>query len=68
MSVLYPLAIINTTPITSLVRMALYHRSIDVYPVGVETSEAADASGAKACSAAAENPVTQPEGEVPGGR
>jgi hypothetical protein len=68
MSVLYPLAIVNTASITSLVRMALYHRTIDVYSAGVETSEAVAALGGTAPSAAAENPVTQPESEVPGGK
>jgi len=36
MSAMYPLAIIHTAPITSLVRMTLYHR---VYHARIETNE-----------------------------
>jgi hypothetical protein len=57
MGVLYPLAIVNTASITSLVRMTLYHRSIGVFPARVETSE----------DTAAENLVARPPSGIPGG-
>jgi hypothetical protein len=67
MSVLYPLAIVNTASITSLVRMTLYDRSAGVYSARVETSEAVAVLGGTARSAAAENPVTRPLSDIPGG-
>jgi hypothetical protein len=39
MSTVYPLAIIDTASITSLVRTTLYHRSIHVHHTQVERSE-----------------------------
>jgi hypothetical protein len=67
MSVLYPLAIINTASITSLVRTALYHRSIRVYPGKVETNEDVAGSPDEARSVGAENPATPPVSDIPGG-
>jgi hypothetical protein len=68
MSVQYPLAIVNTASITSLVRMTLYHRAIGIYPAKVGMSEVVAALGGKASSGAVENSVAQSESEVPGGR
>jgi hypothetical protein len=67
MSVLYPLAIINTASITSLVRTALYHHSIRVYPARVETNEDVAGSHHKPWSDGEENPVTPPVSDIPGG-
>jgi hypothetical protein len=68
MSVLYPLATVNTASITSLVRMTLYHRSIGVYPDRVETSEGVAALGGKGRITAVENLVARPDSEVGSGR
>lgn len=68
MSVLYPLAIVNTASITSLVRMTLYHHSIGVYPTQVETNEDMTALGGKAREAAPRSLVTQPMSDSPGVR
>jgi hypothetical protein len=66
MSVLYPLAIINTSSITSLVRMALYHRSTSILTAEVKTK--ADVTGLheEARSAGVANPVTPPVNDIPG--
>ncbi len=57
MGVMHPLAIVNTTSITSLVRMTLYHHSISVYHARVETDEDMAVFGGQARNAIAENPV-----------
>jgi hypothetical protein len=54
MGVMYPLAIVNTASITSLVRTTLYQHSIRVYPTTTERNEGALALAGKAPSAAAE--------------
>jgi hypothetical protein len=61
MSVMHPLAIVNTASIISLVRMTRYYHSIGVYHTTVERNEGVAALGGKARNAAAENPVTQPD-------
>ena len=43
MSTMYPLAIMDTASITSLVRTTLYHRSIHVHHTQVERNEGAAA-------------------------
>ena len=68
MSVMYPLAIVNTTSITSLVKMTLYHHSIGVYPAQVETVKDMTALGGKARDTAAKNIFTRPMSDIPGGR
>jgi hypothetical protein len=55
MSTTYPLAIINTASITSLVRMTPCDH---VYHAKIETNEGMAALGKKARNTAAENPVT----------
>jgi hypothetical protein len=65
MSTMYPLAIVNTASITSLVRMTLYHH---VHHTRIETSEGVAALGGKAWSAAVENPVTRLVSDIPGKR
>ena len=45
MSTVYPLAIIDTASITSLVRTTLYHRSIHVHHTQVEMNEGVAALG-----------------------
>jgi hypothetical protein len=68
MTAMHPLAIVNTASITSLVRMTLYHHSISVYNARVAASEDVAVLGGKVRNAAAENPVTQLVGDIPGGR
>ena len=68
MSDMFPLAIVNTASITSLVRMTLYHHSIGVYPTQVETNEGAATLGGKTRDAAARGLVTQPMSDIPGVR
>ena len=68
MSAVYPLAIVSTASITSLVRMTLYHHSISVYSAKVEMNEDMAVLGGKARNAAAENPVTQLVSDIPGVR
>jgi hypothetical protein len=68
MSVLYPLAIVNTASITSLVRMTLYHHSISVCHTKVEINEDAAALRAEARNTATENPVTRLVSDIPGVR
>jgi osmotically-inducible protein OsmY len=68
MSAMYPLAIVDTTSITSLVRMTLYHRSISVCHTKIETNEGVAALGGNARNVAAENPVTQLVSDIPGVR
>ena len=68
MSVMYPLAIVNTASITSLVRMTLYHHSISACHTKVETNEDVAALRGKARSTTAENPVTRLVSDVPGVR
>jgi hypothetical protein len=67
MSVLYPLAIINTASITSLVRTALYRHSIRVHPAKVETNEDVTGWHEETRSAGAKNPVTPSVSDIPGG-
>ena len=67
MSVLYPLAIMNTASITSLVRTTLYRRSVSVYPANIETSEGVAGSRAEVRSVGAKDPVTPPANDIPGG-
>ena len=57
MSAKYPLAIVNTASITSLVRMTLYHHSIPVYHATVERNEGVVVLEGTARNAAAENPI-----------
>jgi osmotically-inducible protein OsmY len=68
MSVMYPLAIVNTASITNLVRMTLYHHSISVYPTQVETNEGVATLGRKVRDTAAKNLDTQPMSDIPGVR
>lgn len=68
MRAMYPLAIVNTASITSLVRMTLYHHSISVYHARVETGEDMAVLGGKARNAAAENPVGPLLNDIPGAR
>jgi osmotically-inducible protein OsmY len=68
MSVMYPLAIVSTSSITSLVRMTLYHHSISFHPAKVSTNGDVAALGGNARNAATENPVTQLASEIPGVR
>ena len=68
MSVMYPLAIIDTACSTSLVRMTLYHHSTIAFPTKAETNEGITALGGKADSDAAEDPVTRLGGDIPGVR
>jgi len=68
MSTLYPLAIVNTASIASLVRMMLCHHSISVYHATVERSEGVALLGTTARNAAAENPVTPLVSDIPGVR
>jgi hypothetical protein len=65
---MYPLAIVNTASITSLVRMTLYHHSISVYHARVETGEDMAVLGGKARNAAAENLVGPLVNDIPGVR
>jgi hypothetical protein len=65
MSVMYPLAIVNTASITSLVRMTLYHHSISVCHTKIETNEGVTALSGKAGSTAAEDPGTQLVSDLP---
>ena len=66
MSPMYPLTIVNTASVTSLVRMTLYHHSISVYPTQVATNEGVATLGGKARDTAARNLVTQPVTAVHG--
>jgi osmotically-inducible protein OsmY len=68
MSVMYPLAIVNTASITSLVRMTLYHHSISVCHTKIETNEGVAALGGMARSVAAESPVARLVSDIPGVR
>jgi len=68
MSVMYPLVIVNTTSITSLVRMTLYHHAINVCHPKVATNESMAALGGEARSTAAEDPVTQLVSDLSGVR
>jgi len=68
MSVMYPLAIVSTSSVTSLVRMTLYHHSISVYPAKVATNGDVAALGGNSRNAAKENPVTQLASDIPGVR
>jgi len=65
MSVMYPLAIINTASITSLVRMTLYHHPISVHHTKLDMKEGVAALGEKAQSAAVENPATRLMSDIP---
>ena len=66
MSAMYPLAIVNTASITSLLRMTRYHHSITVYHATAERNEGVAVLGATARNVAAENPVTPLVSDVPG--
>jgi osmotically-inducible protein OsmY len=66
MSVMYPLAIVNTASITSLVRMTLYQHPLSVYHTKVEMNEGMAALGEKAQSAAVENTATRLMSDIPG--
>ncbi len=66
MGVMHPLAIVNTTSITSLVRMTLYHHSISVYHATVERNQGMAVLGGTARNAAAENPVGPLVHDIPG--
>ncbi len=68
MRAMYPLAIVTTASITSLVRMTLYHHSISVYHARVETDEDMAVLDAKPRNAAAENPVGPLLNDIPGAR
>jgi hypothetical protein len=67
MSVLYPLAIINTASITSLVRTGLYRHSTRVYPAKVETNRDVAGLRDETESTGADEPVTPPVNDVPSG-
>jgi len=68
MGVRYPLAIVTTASITSLVRMTLYHHSISLYHARAEMDEDMAVLGAKARNAIAENPVLPLVSGIPGAR
>ena len=68
MNVMYPLAIVNTTSITSLVKIKLYHHPISVYHTKIETNEGVAKLGGNARNAATENPITQLVSDIPGVR
>jgi osmotically-inducible protein OsmY len=68
MSVLYPLAIVNTASITSLVKMAMYHRSISFLHTQVETNEGVVMLEGKARNTAEKDLVTQPVSDLHGVR
>jgi hypothetical protein len=68
MSAMYPLAIVNTASITSLVRMMLCHHSISVYHATVERNEGVAVLGATARNVAAENPAAPLVSDIPGVR
>jgi len=59
MSAVYPLAIVNTASITSLVRTTLCHRSISVHHSEVEMNEGAAASGRGEMSRVAHHDAAQ---------
>jgi hypothetical protein len=63
---MYPLAIINSASITSLLRMTRYHHSIRVYDATVERNEGVARLGGRARNAAADIPVTPLVSDVPG--
>jgi hypothetical protein len=65
MSPMYPLTIVNTASVTSLVRMTLYHHAIGVYHARVETDEDMAVLGRKARNAAAENPAARLVSHLP---
>ena len=68
MSVMYPLAIVTTASITSLVRMTLCDHSIGVYHATVERNEGVAVLGGTARNVAAENPVGALVSDIPGVR
>jgi len=68
MSVMYPLAIVNTTSVTSLVRIKLYHHLISVYHTNIETNKVVANLGGNGRIASAENPITQLVSDIPGVR
>jgi hypothetical protein len=56
MSAQYPLAVLNTASITSLVRMTSYHHAISVYHTKAETKDGVAVLDGNVHNAAAENP------------
>jgi hypothetical protein len=68
MSLMYPLAIINTSSVTSLVRIKLYHHSISVYHTNIETNKVVATLSENGGDAASENSITQLVNDIPGKR
>ena len=66
MSVMYPLAIVNTACSTSLVSMRLYHHSASASQTRIETNEGVTTLGGKADSAAVEDPGARLVSDLPG--
>ena len=65
MSVMYPLAIVNTTSISSLVKIKLYNHSIIVYNTNIEVNKVVAKLNENAGDVSSENPITQLMNDIP---
>lgn len=68
MSLMNPLAIINTSSVTSLVRIKLYHHSISIYHTNIEVNKVVAKLSENGGDATSENSITQLVNDIPGKR